>query len=246
MIVESVVDGTELRFGKLFAATWQLYRKYFVPVTVLAVFSVLPDWFGFFQDTGDEFDFARFSMEFLLAIIITVFPFMAVAVIAAEGAEGRYPCFADTVRRTLSVLPRAFITYLLMMLFLAGWLLLLIIPGVIKMVRYSFVFQAVILRSAGYMEAFRYSQRLVKDYWWVTVFATVMVFLPGISVELLFWGANGFSFQSTPGLSPIEAIIKVLTNGFFFVGDTLLFLALERIKDNHSAGDAVAESVNEI
>lgn len=238
MVVESIAAGGVIRYGALFANTWNTYKKRFFPIFGLTAISFLPGLISFFFDPRPMGNPGYFFLVFVVIAvtngIFTTTTFLAVAVFTAEEASGEHASFAGAVKKAFARLPAAIMTILLMTIMLIGWFLLLIIPGIIKSVRYSFALHAVALRGVSNLEAVSYSQRVVKGFWWDTVFAGIMLALPGFIVFLPFMVIAMLSWQDVSiimMLRPVNILINILVVGFLSTGYTLLFLGLEHIKN---------------
>ncbi len=242
MLVESIAAGGGISFGALFANTWSIYKKHFFPIIGLTVICILPGFFfGLFnpdpvKEPGEALK--ELAVFFVIGMIFTTLSFLAVSVYIGAAVAGNPVSFTDAVNKACSRMPAGITTGLLTIVMLLGWFLLLFIPGLIKSVRYSFVMQAVALRGAGNMAAVRCSQRVVEDFWWVTVFASVMLSLPGLIVAValeLIAGPDGDGIVFSLALLSIS----IMETGFWHTGNTLLFLGLERIKNNAAVIDGV-------
>jgi len=240
MNLEPIYTGNEIRFGKLFAATWRLYRNHFVPILALTVIGLLPALFNLFlfPAAPPTPTFGWFFVNFVIGGILSLLSYMSIISIIDDSIAGRPTNIATAFRNAVSRLPAAIVTGLLTFIKLVGWFLLLFIPGIIKSVRYSFTIQAVVLRNVAYSEANRYSTKLVNNYWWTVVIAGIFFGLPGFILSLPFIMKN--MLGNVHGFSWGMVIVQILTTGFWYGGETLLFLVLERIKS--SADVAAAPS----
>lgn len=108
--------------------------------------------------------------------------------------------------------------------------LLLIIPGVIWGIYYSFVIYTIMLRGKKGREALRYSKELVKGQWW-RVFGVVLVFLlMEIAVCFLIGFSSGLFLPDTKLFNIITASFKDIISSFFIVTSTVFFLNLDYTK----------------
>lgn len=122
------------------------------------------------------------------------------------------------------------------------WTLLLIIPGIIFSVYYSFSIYALVYEHQTGMSALRRSQQLVKNYWWSVVGRTIylallylaafifisipLYFLPEDSALAIFWNM-------------VMSALRFATSPIFVIYSYLIFKELVSIK-----GSALTNAAN--
>lgn len=125
-----------------------------------------------------------------------------------------------------------FVVSILVFLFVFLWSLLLIIPGLIFAVYYSFAGWALIFEGHKGRKALQRSKELVKGYWWA-VFGRYVALYLAIFLVLLLFGmvaavTPGEAFQA--GISTIKQIVSLLITPLFFAYSYLLYKDLLEIK----------------
>jgi len=236
MNLESVYEENKIQFGKLFGATWSLYKTHFISIFVLTFIGILPSLYAFYIDPAilAEPTLASFLFNAVIGGSLGLISYMSIMNIVDDSVAGRYTGIIMAIRKAVSRLPIAVTTGLLTLIMLLGWFLLLIIPCMIKSVRYSFTIQAVAIRKVAHLEAVRYSVKMVDDYWWTVVIAGFLIGLPGFILSI---GAPFIlsTLNTSVNIQSVflgVVVVHILTTSFWYVGETLLFLALEGIKTN--------------
>jgi hypothetical protein len=171
-------------------------------VAMAYVFAIVLPLTGFdaFNEAEGALDDVNWPLLLLLYLpmilasgVLYVFYFRAVA----EVLSGGHPTLADTLRasvgKALPFLALGFLWYL-------GWYLgtlLLIVPGLILLVRWSAALQAFANERLGIIEAFRRSARLTRGARWPTfgaILLSLLLFLPFFVL--------GFAFADPTGEPP--------------------------------------------
>ncbi len=226
MDLKVIGASPSLQYMELLKISWKLLREHFSSITILAALGALPGIY-LIQTMPET---ALESPPFLLILagaLISMLSYMSIIIFIDDVVADREISLAHIFERASARLPLAITTGLLCLLRLFGWFLLLFIPGIIKSVRYSFSLQAVVLREKAHGEAIDYSINLVRDYWWSVVIAGICISLPQFILSLPFAASHPAS-GSIPSL--LLGIIQILTTAFWYVGETVLFLALEQLK----------------
>ncbi|WP_018702650.1 hypothetical protein [Anaeromusa acidaminophila] len=226
MDLKIIGSSPSLQYMELLKISWKLLREHFSSITILAAVGALPGIY-LIQTMPET---ALESPPFLLILagaLISMLSYMSIIIFIDDVVADREISLAHIFERASARLPLAITTGLLCLLRLFGWFLLLFIPGIIKSVRYSFSLQAVVLREKAHGEAIDYSINLVRGYWWSVVIAGICISLPQFILSLPFAASHPASGSIT---SLLLGIIQILTTAFWYVGETVLFLALEQLK----------------
>lgn len=226
MDLKVIGPSSSLQYMELLKVSWKLLREHFSSITILAAVGALPGIY-LIQTMPET---ALESPPFLLILagaLISMLSYMSIIIFIDDVVADREISLAHIFERASARLPLAITTGLLCLLRLFGWFLLLFLPGIIKSVRYSFSLQAVVLREKAHGEAIAYSINLVRGYWWSVVIAGICISLPQFILSLPFAASHPASGSIT---SLLLGIIQILTTAFWYVGETVLFLALEQLK----------------
>lgn len=134
-----------------------------------------------------------------------------------------------------------FIVNILVFLFVFLWSLLLIIPGIIFGVYYSFAGWTLIFEGYQGRKALQRSKELVKGYWWAVLVRYAALYLAIFVVLLLFDVVAAIvqveAFQM--GVSTIKQIVSLLITPLFFAYSYLLYKELVEIKGSQESDKSV-------
>jgi len=213
------IKSKELKLGELIGTGWEIYKKNFklflfiiliiyLPINI--ILNLVP---GTSETFGGVMAYLRLTqiLELVLGIIAT----MAIAYAVNKIVNHKKPELWESIKSALLVWDKAILTALLAGLILIVLYLLLIIPGIIYSVYYTFALYTVILKDKKYKKALDYSKSIVKGRWW-RVFGIIIV------VTLL------FSFVAGIISSPIAIYENYITN---VISDTVfdIIYALQTI-----------------
>jgi hypothetical protein len=176
------IADTQFTVGEIVASGWDLYCMHFtrilpiflvvyVPINIGLSFLPADDWI-------ERYGFPGFLMYAqilqLTELFIGVLATMSLAKLMEESLYGHTLSWLQALRYAASRWPAAILTGLLAGLILLGLTLLLIVPGILWGVYYSFFPYVVALRGLSGKPALDYSKAAVKGQWW-RVFGYLLV-----------------------------------------------------------------------
>jgi len=232
---------TELTaFSELFMRTLKMYEVLFKKVVILALISVvaiLPMMltifaFGYF---GTQALAVKIMLGVVFVLTLLLFIYAATAAQAATLylLEDSSRTVGDYFRQGMGVAWQVIVVSLLTGILTLLWTLLLIVPGIIFSVYYSFSIYALVYENQTGMSALKRSHALVKNYWWAVVSRTVILaliylaalgvlslpiyFLPEDSVLAIFWNM-------------VLSALRFITGPIFVIFAYLIFKELVNIK----------------
>ena len=176
------IADTRFTVGEIVASGWDLYCLHlkrilliflvvYVPINIGLSFIPAADWTETYGALGPRMHIAIIQLtEFFLGVLAT----MALAKLIEESLYGHTITWFQALRHAVSRWGAAILTGLLAMLIVFGLTLLLIVPGVIWVIYYSFFLFVVALRDLSGKPALDYSKALVKGQWW-RVFGYLLV-----------------------------------------------------------------------
>ncbi len=106
------------------------------------------------------------------------------------------------------------------------YLLLLIVPGIIKSVKLSFIDCIVATKENLPDEACQISEQIVTGRWWFIAWFLLLIFLIKTMIELAFVGIFWSSVESPIPSIAIGVIIKLIET-FFIVSKAVFYFELE-------------------
>jgi uncharacterized membrane protein len=224
--VGDLVGGAWAVFRSRFRAILLITLAVYIPVNILLAFVPV-------DQLVDEYGIRGFRIYMqimrILEGFIGVVATMATAVVvdAAIRNETVSPGAAlrAAVSRWLSVIG----TSILARLILIGLTLLLIVPGIIWAVYYSFIVYVVILRGLGGKKALDYSKSLVKGRWWRILGISVVLWFLGTIVALL-PVLPFFVLPDHAVLGILSDTLVDLVSSFFLVAYTIFFLNMDGVR----------------
>lgn len=125
-------------------------------------------------------------------------------------------------------------------LFIFLWMLLLIIPGLVMMVYYTFIAWAILDEGLSGRAALKRSKALVKNYWWAVFWRTI---LPTIVIGVVFGilgdkllppTTPGVPTPYTPGRAAYDFLTQIISwviTPFFVAYSYNMYKSLKAIKD---------------
>ena len=226
MDLKIICASPSLQYLELLKTSWKLLRAHLSPIVLLASIGALPGIYLVQTMPETSLDSPPFLLILASALISTL-AYTSIMILIDDVVADREISLVHIFERASARLPFTITTGLLCLLRLLGWFLLLVIPGIIKSIRYSFSIQAVVLREKAHGEAIHYSIDLVSGHWWSVVIAGIYISLPQFLLSLPFTASHSAGGTVT---SLLLAVIQILTTAFWYVGETVLFLALEQLK----------------
>ena len=185
--------------GNMLSGSWAICKGHFTTILAITliiyipinfVLSLLPnDTLIDGQGLGGSGQYLQLAQA--LEALFGVLAIMAIAFVVEHSLTGESIGYRKALRLSFSRWGSVIGTSMLAGLILLGLTLLLIVPGIIWGVYYTFFVYVVALRSEGGKSALDYSKSLVKGHWWkVAGITAVLATLVGISAWIImipFW-----------------------------------------------------------
>ena len=221
--------------GDIYSKSWASFTKnfntYLIAAAILGVLSTLITVFT--PEAGMPAT-AALGVVILLSFIVNIVIYLGIIPFAYFEKKS----FQDSLKHSWSRIIPLVLTYIIMVIFLTGLFLLLIIPGIIFAIYWTFTSYAVLFKDKSYIEALKYSFNLVKGNWWRTLgyYITLMlvlialVIVIGIPLAIFQAGTTTLSYS-------LEAILNIVTSlgSLYAIVFTIkYFIALEKESKNSS------------
>jgi uncharacterized membrane protein len=137
-------------------------------------------------ESGSSSQRLYFEASWLLRGLFGVIAIIAMAYIVEKAIQGGKIVWAEALKHGFSRWGSVIVTNILANIILLGLSLLLIVPGIIWYVYYTFYVYVVALRSIGGKTALDYSKNLVKGQWWrVAGISLLTVILYGLASVII-------------------------------------------------------------
>ena len=232
---------------RLVQAAFNLYRRFPLLFFVLASGVIAPYELVVLASTGRG-PFAQGSLSFGVESLLTLIEWVLIGPLisalhvhaVAEVREGQNPRLIPIARRGLRVLPVVAAASIISGLGIAGGLVLLVLPGIFLLLRWSVVAQAAAIEHEGWLAALRSSHRFTEDhYGHIFVFAICVGLITFMPTFLL---ALAFGHQTTTVASfMVGLLVRVLTASFGALASALLYYDL---RSRHEARVALAPALS--
>jgi hypothetical protein len=229
--MESQIKSQEFGIGNLLSEGWRIYRANFtnilmvvlcvyIPVNIIISFIPVNYIISNYGTRGIQLinDILKILESFVGAIAT-----IGIASIVENTLQGTTLSWSDYLLYGLSKWSTAIGTGFLAGLILLGLTLLLIIPGVIWSIYYSFWIYVIALRNIDGKTALDYSKSLVEGHWW-QVFGILFVLgiigsIVGLAVSI---PLNMISENQFFGIIP-NTIVDIVS-AYFTVVTVIFFL----------------------
>lgn len=227
-------------FGELLKRTFKTYEILFNKILILALIpaiALLPLMlvifsFGFWGRGAMAVKIVL-GILFIIALVFLIYIAMVAQAATLFLFEDSGRGIRDLFKQGMSIAWPAILVSLLAGMLTLLWTLLLIVPGIIFSVYYSFSIYALVFENQRGMAALKRSHALVKNYWWAVVSRTVFLsliylaalavislplyFLPDNSALAIFWNM-------------VMSALRFVTSPIFVIFAYLIFKELVNIK----------------
>ncbi len=234
------ITGGKLELERLTSMGWEVYKHHFRSIVILVLIVALPlDLLLFFIPSQIAQGLSNTALLMIqvvsgmIGVIFSSLSFMAIYRLIESSLQGAPVTWQEAFRHGLSRWGASLETWGTAWLILIGLFLLLVVPGIVWSVYYSFLLMVVSVRGLSGKAALDYSKNLVKGRWWrVFGFQTVFMLFP-----------LTFSFALKPIIElfaafPLANLVASLVYAIFFVYtltmSMLFFLNLESITHDES------------
>lgn len=222
------ISEKEFGIGGILTKSWAVYCQEFKAIAMVTlpiyipiniILYILNEYIGLKE---------YISIVKIVEAFVGMISMMGVALIV-ENTIKNGNCeisWREALRKAFSRWGSSVGTSMLTVLIIVGFMLLLVIPGVIWSLYYIFVMQVVILRGIAGKAALNYSKSLVKGRWWNVFWKLLVLGLINIAIGVTI----GFCSVLAPDVIGIiaETFFNIVT-AFYIVGTTIIFLNLDYI-----------------
>jgi hypothetical protein len=225
-VIEILAEGWSLYFSN-FAKIALILVCVYIPVNILL--EVIP-LDGLVASVGVSYASQVYQMiqrllEFLIGNIAT----LALACLVERARHGETLSVGEALRHGLARWTSMVGTGVLSGLILLGLSLLLIVPGIIWGMYYTFWIYVVALRGLGGKAALDYSKSLVQGQWW-SIFGTALVLGILAFVISLIFGLVLYQLPADPIVNILSSLVVDVISGLFIVMFIVWFLNLDFLK----------------
>ena len=176
-----------------------------------------------------------FKAAQMLENLIGIIASMAIAYVVKSKIDGKTVSVGEALKKSLSKWSAAIGANLLAYIFLLGLALLLIIPGIIYYVYWSFVVYVVILQDKSGKSALDYSKTIVKGRWWKVAGYSLVFSLLSLIVGII----TGALYLLLPGnflTNMVTGTFIDVVSSFFTVVFIIFFINFDSTKKEGITG----------
>jgi len=233
------IYNKEYTIGKILSESWKNFKENFrlillitlivyIPIATILAFIPVDNLIkqqGFLNSLQIYTRIVQI-LEFLVGIIAS----MAIAYIIKSKIDGQIVGFGQALKKSLSKWPAAIGTELILGIFLLGLTLLLIIPGIIYYVYWTFVLYVVVLQDKFGKSALDYSKAIVKDRWWKVAGYSLIFGLLQLIVLASTYAPLMFFLPENFFVTIITDLIFDIVASFFTVVSVIFFINFDSTK----------------
>jgi hypothetical protein len=223
--------------GELWNKTWEIYFKTFWSTLSLVlvlgwplIILCLASPYSMFQQKIVGMQWIFFIVYMLVSIILGTIMYLALTHYIYKSSNKSKVTIVDSIRFALSKFWTTIGTSLLVILMLIGLFILLIVPGIIFAVYWTFVIPVIVIKNLSGKKALDYSKSVVKKRWWkVLGYSIVLVIIPMVAL-LIVSMLLSFGFPNSNLAYSIYFLISLMLYVFVYLVDVILFLEFDRTK----------------
>jgi len=219
-----------LGVGGLLACGWRVTKTALPYILLTGIVFYFPLGLLDALAEGNE-DFTPFAI--LLYLFVNTYIVLWVIIVTRRVIDGEEAVYGYALRTALRLVPRAVIASVMAGVIVILMSFLLIVPGIIWAVYYTFILNAIALGYEGGKRALDYSKSLVRGRWLEVFGVSLLVGLTaGILVLAISVPASMLAYYIIPGSLVPTAISYALIytlSLFYFITMTVYFLNLEQL-----------------
>jgi hypothetical protein len=235
------IFSTHYGLGQIIALGWEHYRKHFVSILLIFLIVYIPINIGlsFVPHPNENLGLRGFPIYMILyftKFLIGVVATMSLARLIEASLLAQPITWQQALRHAVSRWGACLCTGLLEGLIVLGMFLLLIVPGIIWGLYYTFYVYVVALRGLSGKRALDYSKAIVKGQWWRVFGYLFMIEIIGAIAGI----AVVVPFYFTPDNRFLEIVSYTVTDilSALFLCMTIVFF----LSNDKKTGDKTGES----
>jgi len=224
------ISEREFSLSDIMVKGWSVYCQQFKNLAILILITSLPIYIiiSILPNDTSELNYIRIAMV-IAGSSLSIIGYVGVIFLAESAVKNNNTeiSWGLAISKALTRFGSLAITSLLAGLIVIGLSLLLVIPGIIWFVYYTFFAQFVVLRGMRGKAALSSSKALVEGRWWKVFSLNLITILISISLN---WGNECLLLLLPKALNIITATcLDILGVGFSTVVMTVFFLNLDSI-----------------
>ena len=232
--MEESIYKKEYSIGEILSEAWKIFKENFKTILIIVLLVYVPiNIVLLFVPEGEIFgsaeNYARIVQ--ILEGLIGIIAVMAITYLVKFRIDGRQIDFQEALRKALSKWTTVIGTNIMLAIFLLGLTLLLVVPGIIYGVYWTFVLYAVVLCDKSGKSALDYSKSVVQGRWWTVLWyslaLSLLSFLAGMLVGFFYIFLLPEHWLSNMAVNTFIDIVAT----YFVVAFTIFFLNFDSTKE---------------
>ncbi len=228
----------QLRIGEIMSLSWKIFSQnikplFFIVLIVYApllIINLLIPYDNILIEYGENGVRLTQIIFRLINNFVRVIGLMALVLITDGGVHQLKYTYNQALQKSFSRWGAMLVTGFLAGLIILGFTLLLVIPGIIRSIYYSFIVFVVILRNINGKTALDYSKNLVEGQWWRVFGFTLFFRVIGTGIGIVM----GLFLLYIPDLLIIDLMTYIfaeIIDVYFIVALTVFFLNIDYLKN---------------
>lgn len=239
--MEQEIYQKEYSIEKILSEAWKIFKENFRLISIIVLLIYVPMNIinsglvlitGVAAEAVGSLELAEILTALIFVILnglIGVIMVMAIMYAAKSRRENREVDYKECFQVSLSRWWPAIYTNIMLTIFLISLFILLIIPGIIYSVYWTFALCAVVLCHKSGMDALDYSKAVVQGRWWTIWWYSLALGMISVAIYV---GIDFFSLLFPPhpfSLFIFDLMINIVS-AFFIVATTVFFLNFDETK----------------
>ncbi len=244
-------DGSKINLAELFKKSWAiLTANSFSIIVVCLIVGIPANILNYFFTRFEECSSLKFIFDILQFLLTLASGISSLAIIyITENSYKEKPrmTLQQSMRLAYKRWGSLFTASLLMSIITFTLMLLLIIPGLVWMIYYTFLYQVIALTDLKWKKALDYSKYIVRgSFWRVAGYMLVFSLVPG-GMSFVIYKYYRHLIMINPELTylmiPTQVLLYILS-AIITVAATVLYLNLSSVKDASGNKRTAYEKMN--
>jgi hypothetical protein len=245
--MNTTITTHQYSIGEIFSEGWRIYRSQFIKIVIIILCVYIPVYsirafvtVTFLQEAlgvQDATTLYRLTNQLTNSLLI-ILATIAIGYLVERTIQVKETTWSDAFKFAFSRWSSVILTGIIAGIILTGLYILLIIPGLIWSLYYTFWQYVVSLRNLEGKEALDYSKNLVRGQWWRVFGMLLLLVLVQVLVVLLISAGEGYIIKlinplwlTNPFIKIISYPILMVVSWLFNVMQIVWFLNVDYLKN---------------
>ncbi len=236
----NTINNSQLRIGEILSLSWKIYTQNIKDIIIIVLVIYVPfliineliPYDSIMINYGENGVKLTNNIYRLFRNLTRFLGLMAIIQITEGGVLGTKYTYQEALKISYSRWWAMIQTGFLGGFIVLGYMLLLIIPGIIRSIYYSFSMFIVTLRNLSGKAALDYSKTLIEGQWWRVLGYTVLFRAMGLGIGIIL----GLILLLIPDLVIIDLFVYTIAeiiDVLFIVAIAIFFINIDFTKDKN-------------